>query len=128
MKIKDILNESVAPQIAHYHVEADSDFDSFFNPQAAMIADKNREHYKKFFPEYFESGAVPVFEKEDNNEEHEDLEEWTSKPQKESPQSAGYRGQQNALHRAGVPHDEDVQAYNVQAYNLDLAINTSSLS
>jgi hypothetical protein len=125
MKIKDILSESSAPLVAQYHRGVDEDFDSYFNPQAAMIAELNREHYKKYFSDFDLTGIVPVFEKDDGFHDPE-AESWDNKPIEGDPQSAGYRGQQNALHRAGLPHDENVQRYNVRAFNYDLSYDLNS--
>jgi hypothetical protein len=111
MKIKDILTENTAPLIMTDQTQFDEEFDTFYNPQADMIANMNRDYYKKYFKEFFTDGSVPVFTEADNYPPSEDEEDWTTKPNPEAPQSAGYRGQQNALHRAGVPHDKNVGGY-----------------
>ena len=100
MKIKDILNESI---------------EDMYNPEAAKIADENREYYKEYFKNFFQFGDTPVFT-EQTNFDDPNAEEWDTKPDRDKRQSAGYRGQQNALVKAGVPHDANVQKYEPGAF------------
>jgi hypothetical protein len=112
MKIKDILTESsTAPVIIANQTKFEDEFDSFYNPQADMIANLNRQYYKKYFKEFLTHGSTPVFSNTDNFEHDKEEKDWTHKPDLDSHQSAGYRGQQNALHKAGVPHDKNVKKY-----------------
>jgi len=106
MKIKDILNESF------------DEHDDFFNPEAQAFAEETKEYYKEYFKEFLQFGSVPVFTTQSNFVDP-DAEEWTIKPEKDVMQSAGYRGQQNALARAGTPYDNDVQDYNPIAYTYE---------
>ena len=57
-----------------------------------------REHYRKYFKDFFANGVTPVFTTVDNHEDP-DAREWDNKPDGEQSQTSGYRGQQNALHR-----------------------------
>ena len=103
MKIKDILNESI---------------EDMYNPEAATIADQNREYYKEYFESFFQFGDTPVFT-ERTNFDDPDAEAWATKPGSEDIHSVGCRGQQSALEKAGVPFDDDVQDYNPRAYTYD---------
>lgn len=111
MKIKDILTENSAPLVMTNQTQFDDEVDTFYNPQADMIANMNRDYYKRYFKEFFANGSVPIFAEADNYPPDEDEKEWTIKPDPEAAQSAGYRGQQNALHKAGVPRDKGVDGY-----------------
>lgn len=115
MNIKDILNESATDLVANFSSFAEDDFDAQFNPEAHAAVEMNRQHYKDYFLEFFENGIPPVFEKSDNHFDP-DAKEWDHKPVEHEMQSAGYRGQQRALHNAGVPHDKNVQKFNPESF------------
>lgn len=123
MNIKDILNESATDLVANFYERTEENFDNQYNPQAAMIADMNREHYAKYFGDFEESGIPPVFEKVDNNETYPDLVNWDNHPDAAALQTPGYRGQQQALGRAGVPHANNAQKYDPNANAMDIAMN-----
>lgn len=127
MKIKDILNESATDLVAHCFVDPDEQVDEMYNPEAVHAARLNREHYKEFFGEFYATGTPPVFEKEDNHFDP-DAREWDHKPERDAIQSAGYRGQQRALGRAGVPHDKGVQKYNPEVFAIQNAIDQRTSS
>lgn len=107
MKIKDILNESVI--VNGYWEDIPDDFDDMYNPEVARFSDDTKQYYKKYFETYFKDGVTPVFTKVDNSEHCN--EKWKNKPDQNELQSAGYRGQQDVLKRAGVPHDKNVKEY-----------------
>ena len=94
-----------------------------YNPQAVLVANKNREHYKDYFADFYSKGVAPVFEKSDNADVDPDLLEFTNKPIENERQSSGYRGQQRALERSGVPYDANVQPYDSAAYLTNSEVN-----
>lgn len=122
MNIKDILNESATDLVAHCYTDASDELDSMYNPEATQFAELNREHYKEYFEEFYANGTPPVFEKEDNHFDP-NATEWHHKPAEGEIQSAGYRGQQRALDKAGVPHDKNVQRYDPDTFATRDAIN-----
>jgi len=115
MKIKDILNESSTELVARFHKSSQEDIDQYFNSEAHGYAESTRDYYKQFFEQH----PTPVFLNTSNLEEDQSVEDWTNKPYDSEPQSAGYRGQQTALERAGLPRDKNVQGYDPYHFKSD---------
>lgn len=104
MKIKEIIKESSTDLIARFYKEGDKSLDQMMNVEANEIIAKNKSYYHKYFREFEEHGITPVFTNTDNNPS-EAQEDWDSYPKPNERQSAGYRGKQHALARAGLKHE-----------------------
>jgi len=88
MRINEVLN--VVNKFFKYGEERDR----MFNPEAANIADKNKEHYKNGVGVILTPMAEEV--------------RFSNEPKEEARESAGYRGLQSILKLAGLPYDKDV--------------------
>jgi hypothetical protein len=95
MNIKDILKESSTDLVARYYrMPADADAERL-NMQAEKVAEQNREHYAKYFGDFFKYGNTPVFTTEDNNVT--EAKPLNNKPEDPQHASNGYRGLKHAL-------------------------------
>lgn len=79
------------------HFAASSELDASLNPESANY--KEEEEKKATSSD----GETPVYVDDVDNGE----EEWTTQPEKDMTQSAGFRGREEAKANAGIPH----QAY-----------------
>jgi len=125
MKINEILTESPTDLTAHAYPNAEDDFDELHNREANTFATENRDYYNLYFKEFFSEGIPPVFDKVDNHID-EDAEDWDAHPQKDEIQSAGFRGKQHALERAGIPH-ETPDKYDPAAQLSQMALTNAQL-
>lgn len=121
MNLKDILNESATDIVARFYKEASADADRFYNLEDVKYKEKNARYYEEHFKQWFAEDVVPVFTKPTDKPEKP----FTVKPGAEKLQSPGYRGQQYAKARAGIPYDHDVQKYkpNAQAVMASAAMD-----
>jgi hypothetical protein len=103
MKIKEIINESSTDLVARFWKEGDLSIDEMLNTEANEIINKNKSYYQKYFKKCLEHGVTPVFTDVDNNPTKSN-EKWNTYPSPDVRQTAGYRGKQHALARAGIPH------------------------
>jgi hypothetical protein len=114
MRIKDILTESVTDVVARFYLEASKEMDTFYNPEDVKYKAKNHRYYDEFFKKWFKEELVPVFTKPVIKAQPE----YTNVPKEGKIQSAGYRGKQYALERAGLPYDHKVQRYEPNIANI----------
>lgn len=115
MKIKDLLiTESVTDVVARFYLEASKDSDKFYNPEDVKYKEKNHQYYDDHFKQWFSEEIVPVFTKPTTKPQPE----YTNQPKHGKIQSAGYRGKQYALARAGLPYDHKVQRYEPNLANM----------
>lgn len=99
MNLKDILNESSTDLVARYYRAPDDANADRLNMQAEKVARENREHYEKYFGDFFKFGDTPIFTSRDNNPT--DAKPLNNKPEDPQHASNGYRGIQRAMQISG---------------------------
>jgi hypothetical protein len=114
MKINEFLTESPTDVVARFYLEAGKDYDRYYNPEDVKYKEKNHKYYEEFFKEWFSDEVVPIFKKPTTKPQPE----YTNQPKPGKIQSAGYRGKQYALARAGLPYDKNVQRYSPNVSNM----------
>lgn len=107
MKLTELLLESPTDLVARFYKEADADYDRYYNTDNADYKDKNQEFSKKQFKSWYDSGQTPVFSQPVETEQPA----YNVTPASGKRQSPGYRGQQYAKARAGIPYDKTVEPY-----------------
>lgn len=103
MKLRDILNESNTDHIAKYYRNRSSYEPD--NAEANEYADRNKDHYRKLFRDFYKRGEMIIYDTDDHHPKQDPM---TTKPEKDDRKSAGYRGNQVAKRRAGLKYDKDV--------------------
>jgi len=96
------LREIFGPKDPYYAMD-DSELESELNPEAASYREDEEKSAKKH---YAKRGTNIVTQDEDNGEE-----DWSTEPNEEDWQSPGFRGQQEAKERAGMPHKKYQKYY-----------------
>lgn len=101
MKIIEIINESIESNSRYdlllnhalncQYGSSGTDFDKHYNPEIVANIKREYDRYKKL-------GDNPVFLKPEKQE----TDKYTTEPKKDNIQSAGYRGREKALQKAGI--------------------------
>lgn len=111
MKLNEFLTESELTQFYPYGA-ANTPHDAQFNPEAVQMNRIQAERYKELRTAF---GGAPVIKKEAPNSANH---EFRTEPRTDEDQSAGFRGKQKALARAGIakndynrvnPHDLHIE-------------------
>lgn len=103
MKLTEIINESNTDQVAKYYRTGTSYEPD--NASANEYVEQNKDRYRKLFRDFYKKGEIIVFDKDDHQPKQPKL---TNKPEEGVRKSAGYRGNQVAKRRSGLPYDKDV--------------------
>lgn len=107
MKIQEILTESTSDIVARFYKESSLDSEKKFNPENVKYKSDNKKYYEDYFKTWESTGIAPVFTKPVTPAQPK----YSVTPKADDVQSPGYRGIQNALSSAGLPHNKDVQPY-----------------
>lgn len=106
MKVSEIITEGSTALVARYHRDTSELIDQDFNPEANEYRKETQERYTENF----------------NGDICSEDEGWSSRPDANARQSAGYRGLQYAFSRSGIPYDKEVQKYNPDYISYDVDI------
>ena len=112
IKLNDFLTESELAQVYPYGA-ANTEHDARYNPEAAIMNKLQTARYKELRTAF---GGAPVITQESPNPANHDF---RTEPRTDEDQSAGYRGKQKALSRAGIA-DNDYNRINPHDLHIEL--------